>query len=226
MFDINSYIIKLIDMLRETFNSRLLYVGLQGSYLRGEANENSDIDIMVIINDISVADLNDYRKIIASLEMFDKSCGFICGKDEMLKWNPLEICHLLHTTKDYYGVLADFVPEYSENDIRNYVNLSVNNLFHEICHRYIHANHERNIAALPQSYKAVFFILQNLHYLRTGEFINNKERLINRLTGRDRAVLETAVKLSKGEEYDFVSAFALLFDWCKDIINSIDDTYK
>lgn len=221
MFDVNDYIIRLVDKLKATFGSRLLYVGLQGSYLRGEANENSDIDVMVIIDDISVSDLSEYRRIISSLEMSDKSCGFICGKDEMLQWNPLEICHLLHTTKDYYGKLAEFVPEYSDEDVRNYVKVSVNNLFHEICHRYIHADRETNVAALPYSYKAVFFILQNLHYLSTGEFINNKERLIAELSGKDMSVMETSMALSRGDDYDFDSIFALLFDWCKDVINSI-----
>ncbi len=221
MFDVDSYLINLIDILKSIFCVRLLYVGLQGSYLRNEANENSDIDIMVIINDLSVEDLDCYRNIISSLEMYDKSCGFICGKNEMLKWNPLEICHLLHTTKDYYGCLSDFVPDYNENDIRNYVKISIDNLFHEICHRYIHADRERNVAALPQTYKSVFFILQNLHYLRTGDFINNKKRLMNVLSGKDRDIMETSMLLGKGGEYDFNSSLALLFDWCKYVIDSI-----
>ncbi|MBQ9141799.1 MAG: nucleotidyltransferase domain-containing protein [Lachnospiraceae bacterium] len=36
-----------MDSTKDEFGDRLLYVGLQGSYLRGEATESSDIDIMV-----------------------------------------------------------------------------------------------------------------------------------------------------------------------------------
>lgn len=106
MFKTDVYIPALIELLKAAYKERLLYVGLQGSYLRNEATDHSDIDIMVVIRDMSVADLAKYREAISSLEDYDKSCGFICGIEELKNWNPLEICHLLHTTKDYYGTLS------------------------------------------------------------------------------------------------------------------------
>ena len=216
MFHPDTYIASLINLLQPVLGERLIYVGLQGSYLRVEATETSDIDIMAVIRDMTVADLDAYRKAIKSLEGFDKSCGFICGLDEMQHWNPLEICHLLHTTKDYFGTLADLVPAYTETDVRAYVQLSLGNLYHELCHRYIHAPREESIAALPFTYKAVFFILQNLHYLRTGCFIGTKKELLTALSGQDKQVLETAITLSQGETFDFDAAFSLLLTWCKD----------
>ena len=109
-----NYICELTEKLKDCFGNRLCYVGLQGSYLRGEATENSDIDIMVIIDGLNVADLNTYRQIIAQLPSFDKSCGFICCKADMVSWNPMEICHVLHTTKDYFGTLSELVPAFTE----------------------------------------------------------------------------------------------------------------
>ena len=102
MFIVDEYIPTLIKLLKTAYKERLLYVGLQGSYLRGEATENSDIDIMVVISNMTVADIAKYREAIFSLENYDKSCGFICGIEELQNWNTLEICHILHTTKDYY----------------------------------------------------------------------------------------------------------------------------
>ena len=67
MFKIDEYIPSLIERLKDAYQRRLLYVGLQGSYLRGEATEHSDIDIMVVIKDMSVSDLAMYRKAISSL---------------------------------------------------------------------------------------------------------------------------------------------------------------
>ena len=46
-FDIEKYVDELIRSLQDEFGERLIYVGLQGSFRRGEADENSDIDIMV-----------------------------------------------------------------------------------------------------------------------------------------------------------------------------------
>lgn len=221
MFKTNVYISTLIELLKTTYHERLLYVGLQGSYLRGEATEHSDIDIMVVISDMSVADLAKYREAISSLEDYDKSCGFICGIEELKNWNPLEICHLLHTTKDYYGTLAKLLPEYTENDVRNFVKMSLGNLYHEICHRYIHAPKEKNIDKLPYTYRSVFFILQNLYYLDSGKFIGTKKELREVLAGKDRLVLDTAISLAGGTEFDFDEAFDLLFTWCKETMIGI-----
>ncbi len=221
MFKTDVYIPALIELLKAAYKERLLYVGLQGSYLRNEATDHSDIDIMVVIRDMSVADLAKYREAITSLENYDKSCGFVCGIEELQNWNPLEICHLLHTTKDYYGTLKKLVPEYTETDVRNFVKMSLGNLYHEICHRYIHAPKEKNISKLPFTYRSVFFILQNLYYLNSGKFVGTKKELREALSGKDRLVLETAISLSNGTEFDFDKAFALLFTWCKETIRSI-----
>ena len=227
MIDYKNYIEQLTKMLQEGIGDRLIYVGLQGSYLRGEANENSDIDIMVVIDGLKVSDMDLYRNTIDRLEEVEKSCGFIVGKEEMAHWNPLEICPLLHTTKDYYGTLKDLVPDYTEQDVWHFVNMSVNNLFHEICHRYIHRSRERNQAALPGSYKGVFFILQNLHFLEQGEFLQTKQELLAVLIGKNKQVLAKALELGKGEPYDFEEAYELLFSWCQETIcKCMDDRSK
>ena len=162
MFDLDKYLADLILNCRSAFGERLLYMGLQGSWLRGEAHENSDIDIMVILDRFSVRDMDTYRGILREIGFYERSCGFICGKDEMKRWNPLEVCQLRHTTKDLVGVLTDYLPPATREDEINYVNLSLGNLYHELCHRYIHADRDKNtakfrgivleMAELPDSY--------------------------------------------------------------------------
>jgi hypothetical protein len=195
-----------------------LYVGLQGSYLRGEAGDNSDIDIMVVIDRLSLADLDRYRAILLSLEEPEKSCGFLCSKTDLANWNPLEICQLLNSTKDYYGSLKPLLPAYTNEDVQDFVKLGINNLYHEICHRYIHAGHEASAKALPGAYKSVFFILQNIYYLEYGEYISQKAQLLTLLSGKNQAVLDRAMRLSAGEAFDFADSFALLFTWCQDTL--------
>lgn len=221
MFRIDEYIDKLIVTLKDVFGERLLYIGLQGSYLRNEATENSDIDIMAVIDNLSVEDLNTYRKALVSVGNFNKSCGFICGKSDLEHWNPLEICHLLHTTKDYYGELKNLVPEYTMEDERNYVKFSLNNLYHEVCHRYIHADREANISNLPITCKSVFFIMQHLYYLSSGKFISTKRELLECVQGEDKAVLELSISLKNNMDYDFDRAFSVLFGWCQNALAKI-----
>lgn len=219
MLNADVYIDSLTSLLKEAFGPRLAYVGLQGSYLRGEATENSDIDIVVILDKLTVSDLERYRKIIKSAGHYEKSCGFICSTADMAAWNPLEICNLLHATKDYYGSLWKLVPKYSREDIRNFAKLSLNNLYHEICHRYIHAAKERNAANLQASYKSVFFILQTVEFLRTGAFVQTKREMLNRVSGMDKKVMEFS--LAYPDDGNFAEAFELLLVWCQETLVSL-----
>lgn len=221
MFRIDEYIDKLINILKDTFGVRLVYIGLQGSYLRNEATENSDIDIMAVIDNISAEDLKTYQKALVLIGNFDKSCGFICGKDDLEHWNPLEICHLLNTTKDYYGELKNLVPAYTTQDERNYVKLSLNNLYHEICHRYIHSDREYNVSKLPVTCKSVFFIMQHLYYLSSGNFIPTKRELLEYVQDEDKTVLEMSISLQNHTSFDFDRAFSVLFNWCQNVLSRI-----
>lgn len=218
MFDADSYMQSLQHMLKEHFEDRLVYVGLQGSYLRNEATESSDIDPMVVIENISPKDLDVYKGIVVGLEYPEKSCGFLCGKEELAKWNPLEICHLLHGTKDYYGVLSELVPSYTREDVCTFIKLSVNNLLHEITHRYVHRTLEHNEKGIVRSYKSVFFILQSICYLECGKFPWTKAELLPMLSGKDARVLETTMALQEGKSFSFPYLFDLLFSWCQEMI--------
>lgn len=221
MIDVENYIAEITAKLRAKFGDRLVYVGLQGSYLRGEATDTSDVDVMVVLDRLSVDDLDAYRAIVESLPRPDLSCGFICGADDLARWNPLEICHLLHTTRDCFGSLDKLVPEYDERDLRNFVKMSVNNLYHELCHSRIHADRDALARRLPALYKSTFFVLQNLHYLRGGEFALSKKQLLPMLDGADREVLARAMRLSAGEGFDFEDNYRLIFDWCRDTLRKL-----
>lgn len=212
MFDLDSYLNALILNCQAAFGERLRYVGLQGSYLRGEAHEGSDIDVMVILDRFSVKDMDQYREILQKIGSYERSCGFICGREEMARWNPMEVCQLRYTTKDLLGVLTDYLPPAAREDEINYVKMSLGNLYHEICHRYIHADREKSIHRFRGTCKSVFYVIQNLHYLESGRFIATKKELMEAVSAEDRQALKLA-ELPDG--FDFDAAFAVLFAWCQ-----------
>lgn len=177
LVDIADYTKRLTEELKMKFGKRLLYVGLQGSYLRGEATPESDIDIMLVLDEIHSKDLNVYRQILKELGEYNRACGFVCGRNELLNWFPEEICHVLHTTSDIYGKLSDIVPNYSKKDVANYIKMSVGNLYHMLCHRRIHSEMEKNVNKLPLAKRDIFFILQNLYYLEYNTFIEKKNEV-------------------------------------------------
>ncbi len=212
MFNLDNYLDNLIEACKLKFGDRLIYVGLQGSYLRGEEHVNSDVDIMIVIECFSVADMDEYRAILKGIGYFEKSCGFICGKDELTHWNPLEVCQLLSTTKDLYGNLKELLPSASRQDEINYVKLSLGNVYHEICHRYIHADREKNIAKFRATCKHLFFLIQNLHYIESGKFIATKKELKERVSKVDREILDFA---ELDDNFDFDRSLSVLFKWCQ-----------
>ena len=220
MFDLARYLHALILGCQLAFGERLLYVGLQGSWLRGEAHENSDIDVMVILDRFSVQDMDTYRGILKKIGSYETSCGFICGKEEMNRWNPLEVCQLRHTTKDLLGVLTDHLPSATREDEINYVKLSLGNLYHELCHRYIHADRDKNVARFRGTCKGLFYLIQNLHFLESGSFVRSKKALKEAVSEEDRTILELA---ELPDDFDFDRAFSVLFAWCQKAFARIEN---
>lgn len=213
MVEIETWIKTLQERLLAAFGERLAYIGLQGSYRRGEADEASDIDVMVVLDTVTAADLRQYRAIVAQMEEAEKACGFIGGREELLHWPKHELFLLVHETQDCYGHLRDMVPAYGRADIESFVRINTANLYHALCHGYLYSENET--ARFAGCYKAVFYILQNLHYLQTGAFAATKRGLLVALCGEDKAVLDTALRLRAGERVDMEEAFSRLLCWCQ-----------
>ena len=223
--DMENYVDTLITALRKEFGRRLLYVGLQGSWMRGEASEDSDIDIMAVLDELSPADMDAYRRVVKSLEYADRSCGFLCGRKDLLEWNRCEICHLVHTTRDCFGRLAGLVPEYTKEDVLEYIRIMTGNLYHALCHSRVHGKEAAWENMLQDACKQAFFILQNKRYVESGTFAVSKAELLELLSGTDARVLEQAMggksgkagKAFRAEGADLTpeQRFALLFDWCR-----------
>ncbi len=221
MINTEKYLRELNGKLRACFGERLLYVGLQGSYLRGEATEDSDIDIMAVVDGLSAADLEAYRNAVLSMGDYERSCGFICGKQELAAWNRMEIFHLLHTTKDCCGSLKMLVPSYTRRDAADYVKLSAGNLYHALCHRYIHTEKENSMTKLPLCRKEVFFLLQDLCGLEQGRFPQTRKELSEMLTENDRRIWEMLqMPCTNGEELCVVLDAMLC--WCGDVMRRAD----
>jgi len=214
MYDVVAYMEELILRLKREFGNQLIYVGLQGSYLRGEMTDESDIDPMVVLERLSAEELKRYRRIVNQMDHPEKSCGFICGREQLANWNPMEIMHLLHSTKDFYGKLMRFVPASTHEDAVNYCRIGLNNLYHFLCHRYIHSDAQHNADKLPGDYKMAFFLLQDLHYLRTGNFIQSTILLSESLKGEEQKILRRHLAFRNGAKCELEADFELLFNWC------------
>lgn len=64
-----------------------------------------------------------------------------------------------------------------------------------ICRRHAHADRENNVSKQPIACKSVFFIMQHLHYLSSGNFILTERELLECVQDEDKIVLELGMNI-------------------------------
>ena len=119
--DISIFMESFKDDLLSLFNDNLLFLGIQGSYGRGEAKETSEKDIL---------------------------CGFVSSIDELRAWESADRAQLILDTKPVYRDLAELCPEITTDDIRRAVQQGACAIYHASSHNILHA---RNWSILPEA---------------------------------------------------------------------------
>lgn len=217
--DIELWCSNLTVRLQSTFGSELVFVGLQGSYGRKEATPSSDIDVVVILDEINTEKLEKYRSVIDSMPYHERACGFIAGLRDIASWIPGEIFLLVNDTLPIYGSLDFLCGKYTKKDIADFIKSSACAIYHGCCHNFLF---ERDSALLLSLYKAAFFLLRTKYYHDNGTFIKRERDLTALLSGSDAEILNTKAKLSEVKQTagtdNFTEASERLISWCSDII--------
>lgn len=222
MIDPKTWMPEILSRLDRAFADRLLYVGLQGSYRRGEAGETSDIDLVVVLDRLSQDDLDAYRAEVRAMPEGDKACGFICGRAELARWPCHELFQLKMDTDNHRGVLADFLPPPSRRDIREGARIGASGLYHLLAHSYLHAEPAERSAMLAGAFKGVFFVVQIVHYLRSGVYCTRKSQLHDCLSGEEKDIIAASLDLSSWLAGRSESeAYALLLGWCGSVLKTL-----
>ena len=86
VLDITTWLNGFLQVLEDTFGERVWFVGLQGSYGREEATETSDIDVVVILDELSALDIKTYNTMLDTLSHRELICGFLSGKEELINY--------------------------------------------------------------------------------------------------------------------------------------------
>ena len=219
MFEVQNWVFELTVKLKKRFGSGLCFVGYQGSYRRGEANKNSDIDVVVIFEYIDINILVDYKKVIETMPFAEKACGFICGKEELEKWSGYELFQLYNDTVSVYGKLEDFIPEISQKDATTAAKTGAENVYHLACHSFLYDKDRKT--SLKQLYKSIVFTIQAKYFSETKEYILTKDELFKKVTGIEKELLEISMKKDDIETFsvkEIENSYSVLIDFCADII--------
>ena len=212
MIDINGWMNDFLQKLDEVFANRVWFVGLQGSYGRGEATETSDIDVVVILDELSVSDIQTYQDMLDTLPHRELICGFVSGKDEIMNWEPSDLFQFYHDTTAIKGSLDDLLPLIDDVAIERAIKMGAGNIYHGCVHNMLH---EKNEEILKGLYKAASFVVQAIVFKQTGNYIKHQSRLLQVASVEEQMITETFLKYKNGEAVDFNAASQILFEWSK-----------
>lgn len=212
VIDITMWMGQFTAILEKTFGDRVWFVGLQGSYGRGEATENSDIDVVVILDRLTAEDIASYRAMLDGLSPRELICGFLAGKHELLAWEPSDLFQFCHDTTPTKGSFEELFGLIDRDAVRRAIKIGVCNLYHGCVHNMVHGQSEDLLKGL---YKGVSFVLQAICYLQTGKYIRRQTDLLPLLSPEDRAIGEIFVFLKRGGEVEFTQMSEALFAWCQ-----------
>ena len=187
--DIDAWMNDLIDQLKTEFKERLVLVGLQGSRARGEQREDSDIDIVVVIEDLNADDLASYRSVVQRMPHAELACGFIGSPDVLAAWPRYDVFNLVNDTDIRYGSFDFMDTEFTAEEAKLAADACASEIYHALCHT---AVFEPNMLPdlLQGCLKSVFFGIRAKHFAQTGEFVNSRAQLLNLANDDEKKLLQ------------------------------------
>lgn len=212
--EITKWMDSFADAVRQAFGERVYCIGLQGSRARGEATEDSDIDVVVILDEWWEADWPRYEAVLNGLPERDKICGFVSGKRELLAWEPSELFGFYYDTIPWYGDLEELKTRFHMADARRAVRIGACGIYHACAHNRLHEKIEEMLRGL---YKSAFFTLRADYFCRTGQFIRNKSELLSLLEGEEREILAAGLENTDG---GFAEQSERLLRWAGSLIQT------
>lgn len=216
MVDISAWLEEFLQKLKMKFSDRVWFVGLQGSYARGEATTTSDIDVVVILDELLTSDIQLYATMLDDLPHRELICGFLSGKNDIINWEPSDLFQFCYDTIPIKGSLDDIVATVDEDAISRAIKIGACNIYHGCVHNMIHEKSEDILRAL---YKSASFVVQAIAFKQTGKYIKHQEELLGHSAPEEQDIINTFLNLKKGGTVDFVPMSNLLFVWAKQWIS-------
>ena len=212
MIEITSWINNFMKTLSESFGERVWFVGLQGSYGRGEATEKSDIDVVVILDELNVDDIKKYNEMLDALPNRELVCGFLSGKNEVLKWEPSDLFQFCYDTTPIKGTLDVLFTLIDDNSVMRAIKISACNIYHGCIHNMLHEKSEEILIGL---YKMASFAIQAIGFRQTGKYIRYQKDLLNVISSDEQAIINAFLRMKNGEKINFDEMSDFLFKWAQ-----------
>ena len=212
MIDVTAWIDGFLKALNGAFKDRVYFVGLQGSYGRGEATETSDIDVVVILDQLSASDIQKYGEMLDTLPCRELICGFISGKDELLSWEPSDLFQFYYDTTSIKGSLDELLTLLDKAAVERAIKIGACNIYHGCVHNMLHEKSEDILKGL---YKSASFVVQAIVFRQTGRYVKHQKELLSVASPDEQAIVSTFLDLKNGGTVEFLSMSEALLSFAR-----------
>lgn len=215
MIDIKLWMERFTEILKETFGERIYFVGLQGSYGRGEATEASDIDAVVVLDKLTADEIKTYDAMINTLPNRELICGFLSGKDELLNWEPSDLFQFYYDTIPIVGTIDELLAKIDNAAVERAIKTGACNIYHGCVHNMLCEKSNDIVRGL---YKSASFVIQATVFKNTGKYIKHQKDLLEAVNDEEKEILKALIALKNGDTVEFDPMSEHLFNWARKLI--------
>ena len=189
---VDQWLGEFLQRLRKTFGGRLVFVGHHGSWARGDATPDSDIDTMVVLDHIASSDLAAYRAVIDAMPDGGRDAsGLLNSVAEMRALPRSGLTQCFYGCQVLHGAIDGIVERPTADDLLADILIMASDNLTSARH-YLLFPHDLSakVHGLRYRFKRCLYALQEWLLVRQGEFLARKDQLLEALTDEDdRAVV-------------------------------------
>jgi hypothetical protein len=190
---VDGWLDEFVRRMQENFGERLVFVGHHGSWARGEARPDSDIDTMVVLEEVGTEESQAYRDIIRDMTRGGEAVsGLLLSAGEMGAWPGAMRLQFFYGCQVLHGGLEGIAQPPSRRELLDQARrCAAYNLFN--ARHYLLYPHDlgAKVGKTVCMFKECLFALQGFLLAETGTFYGRKEDLLEAVTEpEDRAVVE------------------------------------
>lgn len=216
----NKWLQQFKEKLLNEFGETIQFIGIQGSRARNEATENSDIDVVVIFDTLTIDKLKRYEVVVQTMPDRHLLCGFVGGIDDLDTWDKADLFTFVYDTQTVYGHLSISKTAITTEHVKKFVRSTAGNIYHMTLHNYLHGKSSEMIHGL---FKNVRFAVQGNVFLQQDKFISKLNELPTFTTGYDTDVIDRLISLKNNAQVDLDSDTELLLVWSKETLQAVKE---